>query len=98
MKRSSRLQAKPVRIARGTSPWLTWRTALFVVAAASRSATLFDRPRADSLRLMCSYWRLRFALFTPRGGIRAPPRISYLFDVATAKFGPHGRSLGTLLW
>src|SRR5438477_10441281 len=27
MKRSSRLHANPVRMARGTSPWLTWRTA-----------------------------------------------------------------------
>src|SRR2546430_16584367 len=46
-----------------------FRRVLFVVAAAMRSATLFERPRAVSLRLMCSYWRLRFALLTPRGGI-----------------------------
>src|SRR5438093_5163231 len=55
-----------------------------------RSATLFERPRAVSLRLMSSYCRLRFALFTPRGGMCAPPRISYLFVRATAKSGPHG--------
>src|SRR3989442_14316952 len=40
------------------------RRVLLVVAAAIRSATLFERPRAVSLRLMCSYCRLRFALFT----------------------------------
>ena len=53
------------------SPFLA--RVLFVVAAAIRSAVLLERPRADSLRLMCSYWRLRFALVTPRGGARAPP-------------------------
>src|SRR5436309_96511 len=41
---------------------------VFVVAAAMRFATFVDRPRAISLRLMCSYWRVRFLLFTPRGG------------------------------
>src|SRR6267378_6411604 len=60
------------------SPFLA--RVLFVVAAAIRSAVLLDRPRAVSLFLMCSYWRLRFALFTPRGGMDGPPRNSYLFD------------------
>jgi hypothetical protein len=45
------------------------RRVWFVVAAAIRFATFGERPRALSLRLMCSYCRLRFALFTPRGGI-----------------------------
>src|SRR5437879_3297464 len=72
------------------------RRVLLVVAAAIRSATLFERPRAVSLRLMSSYCRLRFALFTPRGGMCAPPRISYLFVRATAKSGPHGLFVGTL--
>jgi hypothetical protein len=76
------------------SPFL--RRVLFVVAAAIRSATLFDRPRAVSLRLMCSYWRLRFALFTPRGGIGTPPRKSYLLTSSSAKSGPRGRSVVTL--
>src|SRR5438309_673398 len=74
-----------------------FRRVLFVVAAAMRSATLFERPRADSLRLMCSYWRLRLALFTPRGGIGRPPRKSYLFARMTGKFRTTGRLIGRLL-
>ena len=70
---------------------------LFVVAAAIRSAVLLERPRAVSLRLMCSYCRLRFALFTPRGGIRTPPLKSYLFGGMTAKSGPAATPVARLL-
>jgi hypothetical protein len=41
-----------------------------VVAAAIRSAVFSLRPAFFSLALMCSYWRVRFLLVTPRGGIR----------------------------
>src|SRR5207237_3617186 len=51
------------------------RRVLFVVAAAMRFATLALRPLFSSLALMCSYWRVRFLLFTPRGGISTPPGI-----------------------
>src|SRR2546423_312907 len=68
---------------------------LFVVAAAIRAATLPERPRADSLRLMCSYCRLRFALFTPRGGMRAPP-LRIASSAWTAKSGPRDRFVSTL--
>src|SRR5687768_8031416 len=45
----------------------------FVVAAAMRLAVPSLRPFRFRLVLMCSYWRSRFALFTPRGGIASPP-------------------------
>jgi hypothetical protein len=46
-----------------------FRRVLFVVAAAIRFATFVERPLFIALRLIFSYWRLRFGLFTPRGGI-----------------------------
>src|SRR5687768_8202869 len=45
----------------------------FVVAAAMRLAVPSLRPFRFRLVLMCSYWRSRFALLTPRGGIAPPP-------------------------
>src|SRR5688572_7423915 len=48
----------------------------FVVAAAMRLAVPSLRPLRFRLVLMCSYWRSRFALFTPRGGIAPPPGVS----------------------
>src|SRR5688572_585274 len=48
----------------------------FVVAAAMRLAVPSLRPFRFRLVLMCSYWRSRFALFTPRGGIAPPPSVS----------------------
>jgi hypothetical protein len=50
------------------SPFL--RRVLFVVAAAMRLATFALLPRLLADFLIFSYWRFRFALFTPLGGIR----------------------------
>ena len=47
------------------------RRCLLTVAAAISLARLVLRPRFFAEALMCSYWRARFALFTPRGGIRS---------------------------
>jgi hypothetical protein len=48
------------------------RRCLFTVAAAICFARRELRPRFFADSLMCSYWRERFALLTPLGGIRFP--------------------------
>jgi len=45
---------------------------LLTVRAAISSARFSPTPRSSSESLMCSYCRLRLALFTPRGGIQTP--------------------------
>jgi hypothetical protein len=45
------------------------RRCLFTVRAAISFARFVLRPSFFSDSLMCSYWRSRFALFTPRGGM-----------------------------
>jgi hypothetical protein len=48
------------------------RRCLFTVAAAIRLAVAVLRPLFFAEALIFSYCRVRFALFTPRGGIEPP--------------------------
>jgi hypothetical protein len=45
---------------------------LFTVRAAISSARSSPTPRSRSESLMCSYWRFRLGLLTPRGGMWTP--------------------------
>jgi hypothetical protein len=49
------------------------RRCLLTVRAAISSARSSLVPRCSTESLMCSYCRVRFALFTPRGGMPVPP-------------------------